>query len=686
MTSERKFLFALLSFVICFVNLGVNGADVVRLTPGVPIVVSPGEPAPVKRAVQDLQRDLQWVLNAPSPVLEKLPADAQTPAIVVTCAQPETAALRDAAIAGREAHGVFVRGRRVVLQGADLRGTLYAIYSFSDRFLDVPPWWFWANWKPKARLFVEVPADTNLRWSSPQVQWRAWFPNDTDLLSPWMQKDYEARWNLMVETMLRLKLNLIDIGELFDDSVRKVRIPRDRGLALTTTHLAPFGASFRNWAKFWKTQGQSAPPALKIANADAIEKFWEHHIRLVQKENLEMLWMIGFRGDGDKGFYKTFPDAPANDAGRAKVIQTMLERQVALLKRVTGQAHPPMRTVLYDECSDYVSAGLLHPPNEPSLIWNFVAARRDHFPAADLRQYHAPPGRLLGYYFNIQFTSTGSHLADGEGPWKLEKNHRMVLDSGTNFVFSVVNSGNTREFPLSLHAHARMMWDFNAYNTDSYLEEFCQRYWGATQGPRVAKLYREYFDAYWQQRKPDLPNFSRQYIFQDLRIARAARELLQAVRTNQNDTLLDDRGFGYYRIVPADTGKSTKVDAIIAGNDRAAQQFARVAAQCAELSPQLAPQGRAFFDQSLRLQAAFMAAASRCLVDSAQALKAKHDPPAYTRWIRQAEADGRAMQAALQPGATGVFADWYAGEKVFGLQETLEMIQRRAQGVVKPSK
>lgn len=66
--------------------------------------------------------------------------------------------------------------------------------------------------------------------------------------------------------------------------------------------------------------------------------------------------------------------------------------------------------------------------------------------------------RPLGYYFNVQFTNTGSHLADGEGPWKMEQNHRMLLESGPNVQLSIVNSGNTREFPFTLSAHAKMIW------------------------------------------------------------------------------------------------------------------------------------------------------------------------------------------------------------------------------------
>jgi hypothetical protein len=334
-----------------------------------------------------------------------------------------------------------------------------------------------------------------------------------------------------------------------------------------------------------------------------------------------------------------------------------------------------------------MAAGLLHPPELPSLIWNFSAARHDHFPAPDLRRYRAPPSRPLGYYFNVQFTNTGSHLADGEGPWKMEQNHRMLLDCGPNVQLSIVNSGNTREFPLTLSAHARMMWDFASYDSDRFLTDFCQRHWGAKHGPQIAELYRDFFNAYWQQRKADIPGFPRQYLFHDLRIARAARDLMRATVEPVSDAeLLGDRGIGYYRIVPEDNGTTSKADAVRLGNQQAANRFAKIADRCDAMSPQLDEQSRLFFDQSLRLQARFLAAASECTAACAEAYLARADGPAHQRWMQKAQTAADTLGGLLKNNdPSGPLKDWYAPEKIFGLQETREMIQRRVSGKVKPT-
>jgi hypothetical protein len=145
----------------------------VRLRPGTPICLSENAPEPVRRAVRDLQRDLKAVLGADSPLVSH--GNGCHVGIVVE---------ESPALAGREAHSVFTRGSQVVLQGADTRGTIYAVYTFSEQFLGVPPLWFWASWKPAHLDAVDVPAGTHIDFAPPYVRWRAWFPNDQDYWRP----------------------------------------------------------------------------------------------------------------------------------------------------------------------------------------------------------------------------------------------------------------------------------------------------------------------------------------------------------------------------------------------------------------------------------------------------------------------------------------------------------------------
>jgi hypothetical protein len=441
-----------------------------------------------------------------------------------------------------------------------------------------------------------------------------------------------------------------------------------------------FGSSYRHWDAYWKQIRRRGPPALTVANAPALEEFWQYHIESGLRAKLEMIWLIGFRGDRDIPFWQTFPDAPKSDPERARVIGDMMARQVALLKRVTGQASPIMRVTLYNENSDFFAQGLLRPPGEPSLIWTFVAARRDHFPAADVRGYRNDANRPVGYYLNFQFTSSGAHLASAEGPWKMERNFRMVnAISGRPLEFAVVNAGNIREFLLELSANARMMWDFDGYSTDAFLEDFCAQYFGREQAAPAAALYRDFFHSYWTQKKPDLPGFERQYLFQDMRYARALEQLLAQFPKGRdlnplNESKMDNRG-GYFRIVPADNGAQDQLGAIVKGTSASISRLSAVVAGAENLLPSLPADRRVFFTDNLAVQARFMLHLNETLRAAALALQSLPDMRKAADSLKVAAKSISAAQDALRVAEHGTFAGWYEGDRLFGVAKLKQRIQ-----------
>ena len=67
-------------------------------------------------------------------------------------------------------HGVTMAGFAVyLLFGAAGLGinTIYAIYTFSEEFLKIPPLWFWASWEHDRLSSVEIPVDTRIVFDEP---------------------------------------------------------------------------------------------------------------------------------------------------------------------------------------------------------------------------------------------------------------------------------------------------------------------------------------------------------------------------------------------------------------------------------------------------------------------------------------------------------------------------------------
>ena len=99
----------------------------------------------------------------------------------------------------------------------------------------------------------------------------------------------------------------------------------------------------------------------------------------------------------------------------------MVERQVKIIKEETGNNDPLTRMIFYDELSDLLAEGLLHPPKEKEMIWHFVAARRDHFPNQDIRSVPVPDSvntwllyEFAVYINRISFCTGGGAMENGK--------------------------------------------------------------------------------------------------------------------------------------------------------------------------------------------------------------------------------------------------------------------------------
>jgi hypothetical protein len=494
--------------------------------------------------------------------------------------------------------------------------------------------------------------------------------------------------------MLRLKLNTVEAGTTISYAAGAMtgyaqRIGRF-GLAITSHHVNPLNSSFgQGWNDYWQRVRQMEPPALLLAHEKELVEFFRYNIETVHRSGIDNLWSMTFRGTRDRPFWIDFPDAPESEKERGAVISRMLNIQYNLIREITGEDAPYVKITFYDELSDLLAQGDIQPPEGENVVWTFVAARRDHFPNDDLVQID--PARLgkLGYYMNLQFTSTGAHLAQAEGPWKMEANFRYVQSKAPLF-FSVVNAGNFREFLLSLSANAALLWDFDAYSTDSFLLEFCARYFGEEHAAEAARLYRDFFNAYWQQRRSTFPGMERQYIFQDLRYATAFRRIAERFFTPEIDPFVET-GFERvpgrtFNIVPEDNQVETRMDALRIGMKQSAEKFGAVVAEAEELKNQLPEDYRTFFNDNLVVQAKFMAHISRSLHHFVVSYQNQANREVAIEAMRVAIDELKASHAALLEAEHGAFVHWFDGDEagMFRISQTVQRLERIYEPLKRP--
>lgn len=559
---------------------------------------------------------------------------------------------------GFESHRVYAdsKAKRIYLYGKDMRGTIYAIYTFSEKILGVPPLWYWCSWEPEQKETIIVDEDLDLFFRSPTVRYRSWFPNDTDLFVPWLSKSSE-HWDAWLETILRMKLNCVELEGcvrwdkkmLTDDALRL----QEFGLVLTSHHHAPLACGFVMWDDYWtKVRGMKEVPQLTLKDKEKIYEFWQYSIDCVIAANIEYIWLIGFRGSGDHAFWEKGDegryvlDSPADEKERAEVVNEMTQKMYDMICESTGEDNPFVRMTFYNELSNLMGKGLLTPPNKSNMLWTYVAARRDHYPSIDLRN-HTNNKVNVGLYFNFQFTSTGSHLAPAEGPWKMEYNFRYAL-SKAPLQFSVVNMGNTREHIMEASANAAFLWDFNNYKTDNFLKQYAEQYFGKEYAAEIAQLYHDFYHSYWNQCPSDFQQMPRQYVFQDLRYKDAYSDV--------------SRNFGNGKINIFDDSRlkignhQNELNDLITGMANAANNFTNVLDRAEELREKLNPRYRQFFYDNFIQYARFMAGISRGLYHFAYAsLNADDDRAGHGALAMASYTDG---VRALFHAQHDEFADW----------------------------
>ena len=156
------------------------------------IVFSDKEPEPLKIALEALKRDFSKVMGVVPAVVEISDKNNPIPEIVIvnrSSGATDIPFIKGKELDGFESHRVYADegSNKIYLEGNDTRGTIYAIYTFSEKFLGVPPLHYWSSWVPEKKDEVIVPGGCDIFFKSPQVRYRSILPGDQDYLNPWLK-------------------------------------------------------------------------------------------------------------------------------------------------------------------------------------------------------------------------------------------------------------------------------------------------------------------------------------------------------------------------------------------------------------------------------------------------------------------------------------------------------------------
>ena len=324
------------------------------LTKDIVIIEQPNAPGPVKPAVEDLRNDFEKVLGTKPGV-----APGARGGIAVEVTAPTGGAA--------ESFSIAVRGNHVVLSGADMRGTLYAIYTFSQEWLGVDPMYYWTDKQPAKRASIAIPANLNHAYLSPLFKYRGFFINDEDQLTGWANGEAsgddsgisKAVMDKIFETILRLKGNIVVPSTWAFPTDPQMKWVGERGLILNQHHAIPVGMNVARWP--------ASVPYNFTEHPEILEKAWTNAVHLHDLGKQEILWSVGLRGLSDTAYASMDPSVVGNDKAQGALISKAIATQMRIVR--AWQPGAQFVTDLWQEGARLEAAGLLTIPPEVGMVW-----------------------------------------------------------------------------------------------------------------------------------------------------------------------------------------------------------------------------------------------------------------------------------------------------------------------------
>ena len=467
----------------------------VAIDSSVTIVESGDEPGPVDRATEDLMSDFGKVFGQTPSLANHMEGAGQVAILISGPARPYAGIKCAEPTGGAESFAfsvVHLAGRGqvrdvVCLTGADMRGTIYAIYQFSQSVLGVDPVYLWTDKQPEKRSSVRLPADFARIYPKPLFRYRGFFPNDEDLLTGWIPAAKGERtgislkvWDNIFETILRLKGNMIVPGTWIFPDDAQVDAAAKRGLIVNQHHAIPLGVNVARWPKDVPYNFSTHPEILERAWTNAVATY---------KPDEEILWSVGLRGLSDSSYASLDPSVRDNDPLLGKRINDAIREQMKIVR--ARYPHAEFVTDLWQEGARLMQKGILQIPPEVTLVW------------ADTGYGDMQDGGKVaagqGAYFHVAMMNGNANQLSEMVPVSViqEELGRYIKAGATSYV--LVNTSDIRPVAMTTRALMDVAWGGVPGEGSDADGDFYRRWateeFGAKSADAVAAVYKEYFAA-----------------------------------------------------------------------------------------------------------------------------------------------------------------------------------------------
>ncbi|XP_065193589.1 uncharacterized protein LOC135824804 [Sycon ciliatum] len=377
--------------------------------------------------------------------------------------------------------------------GADVRGAIYAAYTFSEQILGVDPMYRFTDIQPDYQPIINtsVALINSLTFASPQFEYRVIFANDEDLLGgftpdPLGESVFSlTTFNWLYETTLRIKANAFLVGTVPYPDEKSLTLASRRGLVVTNHHFNLLGINTFRWPSAIKDEWSWSGAPATMAYA------WKASISAMSRLD-DVIWSVGYRGLND---YPA-PCEGCSAADKGEYISQVIANQTQWVNQIKG-ANQKYMTYLWQEGLGYLQKGFLTLPEEVSVILT-----------------DSGPGHIFGLddYANISdgvythvamYNGNANQLTEMVPPSRHFDQLGTFVQKGRRTKYIILNTSDLRPVPLTTEAVMRFAWDpkpfMTAASTDEaqtqFITEWAMQKYGVSEAVAgdIAQLYNEYF-------------------------------------------------------------------------------------------------------------------------------------------------------------------------------------------------
>ncbi|AZP03538.1 glycosyl hydrolase 115 family protein [Jeotgalibaca ciconiae] len=506
---------------------------------------SENEHESVKRAIQDLQKDIFKVTSRQPELKNSLPKKEK--AIVIgTLGTDDWLEKLISKVDLENLKGKWesflIQTIKVpqfeeilVIVGSDNRGAIYGIYDLVEK-MGVSPWYWWMDVPILSRSEVYVKKGSYFQ-GEPSVQYRGFFLNDEGpSLMTWVRKNYpdftHEFYEKIFELTLRLKANYhwpaMWDSTFYEDDEKNIVTANRYGVVIGTSHHEPMNRPHGDWKKHKKG------PWDYHTNRDYLYDFWREGIE--RSKNYETIINLGMRGDGDEAMEGnlTFEE-------KSQLLEKIVEDQRKIIKETHNDKkleEVPQLWALYKEVKDYYDAGMT-VPDDVTLLWgddNFGNIRRLPTESEQSRKGGA------GIYYHLDYVGGPRNYkwvntVPIEKIW--EQMHKSYAYNATKIW--ILNVGDLKPMEFQMEFFLRMAWNVDDFSKDSlwdYSVDWANYYFGEEFGLRVAKIIHGYSKQNGRI-KPEMLNgvelYSHQHYQEAERILNEFEEIIELAEELMNN-------------------------------------------------------------------------------------------------------------------------------------------------------